>query len=53
MPRIKFASSTEFKSAKADLDNFRAPFSLSYGVDQTLQSEFISADPKREIFYTE
>ena len=49
----KFASSTEFKSAKADLDNFRAPFSLSYGVDQTLQSEFISADPKREIFYTE
>lgn len=49
----KFASSTEFKSAKASLDNFRVPFSLSDGVQRTLQSEFISPDPKREIFFTE
>ena len=49
----KFASSTEFKSAKASLDNFQAPFSLSQGVERTLQSEFISPDPNREIFYTE
>ena len=49
----KFASSTEFKSAKANLDNFRAPFSLSYGVERTLQSEFISPEPNREIFFTE
>ena len=49
----KFASSTEFKSAKANLDNFIAPFSLSYGVERTLQSEFISPEPNREIFFTE
>ena len=49
----KFASSTEFKSAKASLDNFQAPISLSNGVERTLQSEFISPDPDREIFYTE
>ena len=49
----KFASSTEFKSAKASLDNFQVPFSLSDGVQRTLQSEFISPDPNREIFFTE
>ena len=49
----KFTSSTEFKSAKANLDNFQAPFSLIDGIRRTLQSEFISPDPNREIFYTE
>ena len=49
----KFASSTEFKSAKADLDNFVAPFRLDDGVLRTLHSEFIAPDPNREIFYTE
>ena len=49
----KFASSTEFKSAKSSLENFKAPFSLSLGVERTLQSEFISPDPGREIFHTE
>ena len=49
----KFASSTEFRSAKASLDNFKPPFLLSDGVERTLQSEFISPDPNREIFYTE
>ena len=49
----KFASSTEFKSAKASLDNFQAPFLLSHGVERTLQNEFISPEPNREIFYTE
>jgi GlcNAc-P-P-Und epimerase len=49
----KFASSTEFKSEKASLENFKAPFPLSHGVERTLQSEFISPDPNREIFYTE
>ena len=50
---MKFASSTEFKSAKASLDNFQAPFLLSDGVEHTLQSEFISPEPNREIFFTE
>ena len=49
----KFASSTEFKSAKARLDNFHAPFQLSHGIERTLQSEFVSPEPNREIFYTE
>jgi len=49
----KFASSTEFKSAKANLDNFQVPFSLSDGVERTLQSEFISPNLDREIFFTE
>ena len=49
----KFASSTEFRSAKASLDNFQVPFSLSDGVQRTLQSEFVNPDPNREIFFTE
>jgi len=49
----KFASSTEFRSTKFSLDEFKAPFSLSDGINRTLQSEFISPDPNREIFYTE
>ena len=49
----KFASSTEFKSAKASLDDFQAPFLLSDGVERTLQSEFISPELNREIFFTE
>jgi len=49
----KFASSTEFRSAKSDLDNFTAPFLLIDGVQRTLNSEFISPDPNREIFFTE
>jgi len=49
----KFASSTEFRSAKNELDNFDAPFDLSEGLERTLNSEFISPDRQREIFYTE
>ena len=49
----KFASSTEFKTAKVQLDNFHAPFHLADGVERTLQSEFIAPDINREIFYTE
>ena len=49
----KFAASTEFRSSKSDLDNFTAPFLLSDGVQRTLNSEFISPDPSREIFFTE
>jgi nucleoside-diphosphate-sugar epimerase len=49
----KFASSTEFKSSKASLESFQAPFTLSHGVERTLKSEFINPDPNREIFFTE
>lgn len=49
----KFASSTEFNSAKGSLDKFIAPFQLSDGLQRTIHSEFIAPDPSREIFYTE
>lgn len=49
----KFASSTEFMTAKLNLDNFKPPFLLSDGIERTLQSEFIAPDPNREIFITE
>lgn len=49
----KFVSSTEFKSGKSSLDNFRAPYLLNEGIKRTLESEFISPDPKREVFFTE
>ena len=49
----KFTTSTEFKSAKNTLNGFKAPYSLHDGITRTLQSEFITPDPSREIFYTE
>ena len=49
----KFASSSEFKSAKHSLDGFIAPYHLNDGVKRTLQSEFITPDLEREIFITE
>jgi len=49
----KFASSTEFKSAKAELDNFMAPFQISEGLTRTLKSEFLEDNKTKEIFYTE
>ena len=49
----KFVSTTQFNPVKGDLDNFTAPFSLTDGLEYTLESEFISPNPKREIFYTE
>lgn len=49
----KFTSSTEFRSSKNNLDGFNPPFQLSQGIERTLQSEFISPNPNREIFYTE
>lgn len=49
----KFCASTAFGSAKGGLDEFTPPFSLQEGIDRTLHSEFVSPDPKREIFFTE
>lgn len=49
----KFCASSEFSSAKHELDGFEAPFSLQEGLDRTLEAEFINPDPNRQIFYTE
>lgn len=49
----KFISSTAFSSSKNKLDNFHPPFTISEGISRTLESEFLSPDPNREIFFTE
>lgn len=49
----KFCAFTVFSSSKHALDGFEAPYSLADGIDRTLQSEFVTPDPDREIFYTE
>ncbi len=49
----KFCASSEFSSAKADLDGFEAPYTLQEALDRTLEAEFINPDPDRQIFYTE
>ena len=49
----KFCASSEFSSAKHELDGFEVPFSLQEGLDRTLEAEFINPDPDRQIFYTE
>jgi nucleoside-diphosphate-sugar epimerase len=49
----KFCASSEFSSAKANLDGFEAPYTLQEGLDRTIEAEFINPDPDRQIFYTE
>ena len=49
----KFCASSEFSSAKHELDRFEAPYTLREGLDRTLEAEFINPDPDRQIFYTE
>jgi nucleoside-diphosphate-sugar epimerase len=49
----KFCSTSEFSSAKDDLDEFQPPFTLQEGLERTLLSEFINPDPKKIIFFTE
>ena len=49
----KFCASSQFSSAKGELEGFVAPYTLLEGLDRTLEAEFISPDPDRQIFYTE
>lgn len=49
----KFTSSSHFTSAKPQLDSFKPPYTLHDGINRTIESEFISPDPKREVFFTE
>ena len=48
----KFASSTEFTSTCKFYQEFQAPFSMMEAIDLTIEQEFISPDPNREVFYT-
>ena len=49
----KFCSSSEFISAKNELNNFTAPYSLIEGLEKTTKNEFMSPDASQEVFYTE
>jgi len=49
----KFVASTKFNTEKSKLDGFDPPFQLLDGITNTLESEFIAPEPKKEIFYTE
>jgi len=49
----KFCADSAFLSGKETISGFKAPVSLRDGVLRTLEAEFISPDPGREIFYTE
>ena len=49
----KFCASTSFSSSKLKKEGFKPPYSLSEGIERTINSEFISPDPNREIFYSE
>ena len=49
----KFATPSEFRSAKFDLDNFQAPITLNEALERTIKREFLDKEPQREIFFTE
>jgi nucleoside-diphosphate-sugar epimerase len=49
----KFCANTSFKSAKSNFHDFSASFSIEEGLERTLEAEFISPDPNREVFFTE
>ena len=49
----KFATASEFKSAKFDLDNFQAPFTLKEALERTINKEFLDQETQTEIFYRE
>ena len=49
----KFSISSDFISTKNEITEFQPPHTLQNGLARTLNSEFVSPDPSREIFYTE
>ena len=49
----KFCADTSFLSDKKSMDFFDPPVNLAAGIERTLQREFISPNPNREIFFTE
>lgn len=49
----KFVATTQFSSAKHELDDFSAPYSIKEGLRRTIESEFLQPNPDREIFYSE
>lgn len=49
----KFCATTAFSTKAHEMDGFVAPFTLEDGLKRTLEAEFISPDPEREVFFTE
>ena len=49
----KFCSSSDFTSCYSLPESFSLPYSLTQGIERTLEAEFIAPDPNRLKFYTE
>ena len=49
----KFTSSSHFVSSKSELAGFSPPYTLIEGLNRTIDSEFTSSNPDREVFFTE
>lgn len=49
----KFCANTSFTSAKSELNGFKAMFSIEEALARTLEAEFVSPEPGREVFFTE
>lgn len=49
----KFCATTTFETSVFGSLGFRAPYSLDQGLSRTLETEFLSPDPNREVFFTE
>lgn len=49
----KFCSNTSFSTAAHNQPGFRAPFTLEDALNRTIDAEFLSPDPRRELFFTE
>lgn len=49
----KFCASSEFKSAKNELQGYEQPYTLAEGISTTLISDFIAPDAGKEIFLSE
>jgi len=49
----KFTSTTAFASSARSYPNFTAPYTLTEGIERTLDHEFLNPDPTAETFETE
>lgn len=49
----KFCANTSFTSAKSEINDFKVSYTINEGLERTLEAEFISPDPNREVFFTE
>ena len=49
----KFCSTSDFTSSKNNIKEFKPPYTLREGIENTLKTEFIDPNPLEEVFFTE